>query len=154
MSRTGMQCSSDPEPVDGKPWARKGASAGAGHRPQPPGPRGSQRAAVFAAPRSRAQAPQKGTVPSTGSVAVTGHTSGSLSHRSFTAESEEEDGIEMEVEDQDGREAKKPNVINFDTSLPTSHTVCHLVTDLTHVRSATKFSVFFRTAAVAALSCL
>ncbi|KAM5313458.1 protein cereblon [Glossophaga mutica] len=39
------------------------------------------------------------------------------------AESEEdEDGVEMEVEDQDGREAKKPNVINFDTSLPTSHT--------------------------------
>lgn len=29
----------------------------------------------------------------------------------------------MEVEDQDSKEAKKPNVINFDTSLPTSHTV-------------------------------
>jgi len=28
----------------------------------------------------------------------------------------------MEVEDQDSKEAKKPNVINFDTSLPTSHT--------------------------------
>ncbi|KAL0600680.1 Protein cereblon [Plecturocebus cupreus] len=36
------------------------------------------------------------------------------------AESEEED--EMEVEDQDSKEAKKPNIINFDTSLPTSHT--------------------------------
>ncbi|XP_020824108.1 protein cereblon isoform X1 [Phascolarctos cinereus] len=35
------------------------------------------------------------------------------------AESEEDD--EMEVEDQDSQEAKKPNVINFDTSLPTSH---------------------------------
>lgn len=29
----------------------------------------------------------------------------------------------MEVEDQDSKEAKKPSVINFDTSLPTSHTV-------------------------------
>lgn len=29
----------------------------------------------------------------------------------------------MEVEDQDSKEAKKPTVINFDTSLPTSHTV-------------------------------
>ncbi|KAF6312711.1 cereblon [Rhinolophus ferrumequinum] len=37
-------------------------------------------------------------------------------------ENEEEDDIEMEVEDQDSKEAKKPNVINFDTSLPTSHT--------------------------------
>uniref|UniRef100_A0A8C2UXT8 Protein cereblon n=1 Tax=Chinchilla lanigera TaxID=34839 RepID=A0A8C2UXT8_CHILA len=36
------------------------------------------------------------------------------------AESEEDD--EMEVEDQDSKEAKKPNIINFDTSLPTSHT--------------------------------
>uniref|UniRef100_A0A8C9L7T9 Protein cereblon n=1 Tax=Pavo cristatus TaxID=9049 RepID=A0A8C9L7T9_PAVCR len=27
----------------------------------------------------------------------------------------------MEVEDQDGKEAEKPNMINFDTSLPTSH---------------------------------
>ncbi|XP_072454731.1 protein cereblon isoform X4 [Notamacropus eugenii] len=35
------------------------------------------------------------------------------------AESEEDD--EMEVEDQDSQEAKKPNIINFDTSLPTSH---------------------------------
>lgn len=32
--------------------------------------------------------------------------------------------MEMEVEDQDSKEARKPNVINFDTSLPTSHTVC------------------------------
>jgi len=42
----------------------------------------------------------------------------------------------MEVEDQDSKEAKKPNVINFDTSLPTSHTVCNVVTDLnryTHI---------------------
>ncbi|OXB61839.1 hypothetical protein ASZ78_000993 [Callipepla squamata] len=37
------------------------------------------------------------------------------------AESDEEDDNEMEVEDQDGREAEKPNMINFDTSLPTSH---------------------------------
>ncbi|KAI1234579.1 hypothetical protein IHE44_0003637 [Lamprotornis superbus] len=36
-------------------------------------------------------------------------------------ESEEEDDNEMEVEDQDGKEAEKPNIINFDTSLPTSH---------------------------------
>lgn len=39
------------------------------------------------------------------------------------AESEEEDDTEMEVEDQDSREAEKPNIINFDTSLPTSHMV-------------------------------
>ncbi|KAF4024069.1 hypothetical protein G4228_015691 [Cervus hanglu yarkandensis] len=38
------------------------------------------------------------------------------------AEEEEEDEIEMEVEDQDVKEPKKPNIINFDTSLPTSHT--------------------------------
>ncbi|NWS55030.1 CRBN protein, partial [Chunga burmeisteri] len=37
------------------------------------------------------------------------------------AESEEEDDNEMEVEDQDSKEAEKPNIINFDTSLPTSH---------------------------------
>ncbi|KAM6060596.1 protein cereblon isoform 6-T6 [Theristicus caerulescens] len=37
------------------------------------------------------------------------------------AESEEEDDNEMEVEDQGSKEAEKPNVINFDTSLPTSH---------------------------------
>lgn len=43
------------------------------------------------------------------------------------AESEEEDDNEMEVvEDQDSKEAEKPNVINFDTSLPTSHVVCFL----------------------------
>ncbi|XP_056660528.1 protein cereblon isoform X9 [Monodelphis domestica] len=35
------------------------------------------------------------------------------------AENEEDD--EMEVEDQDSQETKKPNIINFDTSLPTSH---------------------------------
>lgn len=29
----------------------------------------------------------------------------------------------MEVEDQDSKDAKKPSVINFDTSLPTSHMV-------------------------------
>ncbi|XP_033922311.1 protein cereblon isoform X1 [Melopsittacus undulatus] len=38
-----------------------------------------------------------------------------------SAESEEEDDNEMEVEDQDSKEAEKRNVINFDTSLPTSH---------------------------------
>ncbi|XP_068265721.1 protein cereblon isoform X4 [Nyctibius grandis] len=37
------------------------------------------------------------------------------------AESEEEDDNEMEVEDQDSKDAEKPNIINFDTSLPTSH---------------------------------
>ncbi|XP_070792966.1 protein cereblon isoform X2 [Pituophis catenifer annectens] len=37
------------------------------------------------------------------------------------AESEEEDDVEMEVEDPDGMDAEKPNIINFDTSLPTSH---------------------------------
>ena len=47
-----------------------------------------------------------------------------------TAEEEEEDEIEMEVEDQDIKEPKKPNIINFDTSLPTSHTVCNFVLDL------------------------
>lgn len=41
-------------------------------------------------------------------------------------ESEEEDDNEMEVEDQDSKEAEKPNIINFDTSLPTSHVVCSL----------------------------
>lgn len=40
------------------------------------------------------------------------------------ADSEEEDDVEMEVEDQDSRDAEKPNIINFDTSLPTSHMVC------------------------------
>ncbi|XP_032997077.1 protein cereblon isoform X1 [Lacerta agilis] len=37
------------------------------------------------------------------------------------AESEEEDDVDMEVEDQDSKETEKPNIINFDTSLPTSH---------------------------------
>ncbi|XP_075570489.1 protein cereblon isoform X3 [Pelecanus crispus] len=37
------------------------------------------------------------------------------------AESEEEDDNDMEVEDQGSKEAEKPNIINFDTSLPTSH---------------------------------
>ncbi|KAJ6668266.1 hypothetical protein lerEdw1_015643 [Lerista edwardsae] len=37
------------------------------------------------------------------------------------AESEEEDDLDMEVEDQDSKETEKPNIINFDTSLPTSH---------------------------------
>ncbi|KAM9277081.1 protein cereblon isoform 1-T1 [Morus bassanus] len=37
------------------------------------------------------------------------------------AESEEEEDNEMEVEDQGSKDAEKPNVINFDTSLPTSH---------------------------------
>ncbi|XP_077181347.1 protein cereblon isoform X3 [Paroedura picta] len=36
------------------------------------------------------------------------------------AESDEEEDVEMEVEDQDSKDAEKPN-INFDTSLPTSH---------------------------------
>lgn len=49
----------------------------------------------------------------------------------FTAENEEEDELEMEVEDQDSKEAKKPSVINFDTSLPTSHTVRSSVAGLT-----------------------
>lgn len=53
-----------------------------------------------------------------------------LHYFTFTAEDEEEDEIEMEVEDQDSKEPKKPNIINFDTSLPTSHTVCHFLPDL------------------------
>lgn len=53
-----------------------------------------------------------------------------LYYCTFTAEEEEEDEIEMEVEDQDNKEPKKPNIINFDTSLPTSHTVCNFVLDL------------------------
>uniref|UniRef100_A0A8D0L9Y0 Protein cereblon n=1 Tax=Sphenodon punctatus TaxID=8508 RepID=A0A8D0L9Y0_SPHPU len=36
-------------------------------------------------------------------------------------QSEEEDDLEMEVEDQDNKDAETPNIINFDTSLPTSH---------------------------------
>ncbi|XP_038628229.1 protein cereblon isoform X2 [Tachyglossus aculeatus] len=39
----------------------------------------------------------------------------------LVSESEEEDENEMEVEEQDRKEARKPSVINFDTSLPTSH---------------------------------
>lgn len=46
---------------------------------------------------------------------------------SFLVESEEEDDNEMEVEDQDSKEAEKPNIINFDTSLPTSHMVCFYI---------------------------
>lgn len=42
------------------------------------------------------------------------------------AESEEEDDLDMEVEDPDSKETEKPNIINFDTSLPTSHMVCAL----------------------------
>lgn len=53
-----------------------------------------------------------------------------LCYSPFAVENEEEDDIEMEVEDQDSKEAKKPNVINFDTSLPTSHTVRSLGTGL------------------------
>ncbi|XP_053152493.1 protein cereblon isoform X4 [Hemicordylus capensis] len=34
---------------------------------------------------------------------------------------EEDDYVEMEAEDQDSQETEKPNIINFDTSLPTSH---------------------------------
>ncbi|XP_056660527.1 protein cereblon isoform X8 [Monodelphis domestica] len=40
-------------------------------------------------------------------------------HLQLMPENEEDD--EMEVEDQDSQETKKPNIINFDTSLPTSH---------------------------------
>lgn len=61
--------------------------------------------------------------------------------------------MEMEVEDQDGREAKKPNVINFDTSLPTSHTVCRSVTALTDsCPGSHRVLGFSRAAALAALS--
>ncbi|KAF7250004.1 Protein cereblon [Varanus komodoensis] len=42
-------------------------------------------------------------------------------HLQLIPESEEEDDVEMEVEDQDTKEAEKPSTINFDTSLPTSH---------------------------------
>ncbi|ELW71574.1 Protein cereblon [Tupaia chinensis] len=49
------------------------------------------------------------------------------------AESEEEG--EMEVEDQDSKEAKKPHVINFDTSLPTSHTYLDADTKECHGRT-------------------
>ncbi|XP_069062458.1 protein cereblon isoform X1 [Pleurodeles waltl] len=38
------------------------------------------------------------------------------------AESDEDEENEMEVEDHDNKDAEKPNIINFDTSLPTSHT--------------------------------
>uniref|UniRef100_A0A8D2PWR6 Cereblon n=1 Tax=Zosterops lateralis melanops TaxID=1220523 RepID=A0A8D2PWR6_ZOSLA len=44
-----------------------------------------------------------------------------LAEKQGGIESEEEDDNEMEVEDQDSKEAEKPNIINFDTSLPTSH---------------------------------
>lgn len=54
----------------------------------------------------------------------------------FAVENEEEDDIGMEVEDQDSREARKPNVINFDTSLPTSHTVRNLGADLVGVHTS------------------
>ncbi|KAK2534580.1 Crbn [Columba livia] len=51
-----------------------------------------------------------------------GQKSNNSAFMSITAESEEEDDNEMEVvEDQDSKEAEKPNAINFDTSLPTSH---------------------------------
>ncbi|XP_026069110.1 protein cereblon-like isoform X1 [Carassius auratus] len=36
-------------------------------------------------------------------------------------ENEEEEEDDMETEDQDGEDAEKPSIINFDTSLPTSH---------------------------------
>ncbi|KAJ8788170.1 hypothetical protein J1605_005469 [Eschrichtius robustus] len=64
-----------------------------------------------AAHRAAGQGPSSGASPS-GSVPPVGD----------EAEDEEEDEIEMEVEDQDSKEPKKPNIINFDTSLPTSHT--------------------------------
>ncbi|MEE6501950.1 hypothetical protein FKM82_004364 [Ascaphus truei] len=43
-------------------------------------------------------------------------------HLQLIPESEEED--EMELEEPDGADTETPNVINFDTSLPTSHAVC------------------------------
>lgn len=39
------------------------------------------------------------------------------------AENEEEEEDDMETEDRDGEGAEKPSIINFDTSLPTSHAV-------------------------------
>ncbi|KTG02355.1 hypothetical protein cypCar_00028754 [Cyprinus carpio] len=36
-------------------------------------------------------------------------------------ENEEEEEDDMETEDRDGEDAEKPSIINFDTSLPTSH---------------------------------
>lgn len=70
------------------------------------------------------------------SASVCAHVSGFPSQCSFTAENEEEedDELEMEVEDQDSLEAKKPSVINFDTSLPTSHTVRGSSAGLTDAR--------------------
>lgn len=38
-------------------------------------------------------------------------------------EEEEEDEDDMETEDRDSEDAEKPNIINFDPSLPTSHAV-------------------------------
>jgi len=38
-------------------------------------------------------------------------------------ENEEEEEDIMETEDRDGEDAEKPSIINFDTSLPTSHAV-------------------------------
>lgn len=46
----------------------------------------------------------------------------------FFIENEEEEEDIMETEDRDGEDAEKPSIINFDTSLPTSHAVsviCH-----------------------------
>lgn len=46
----------------------------------------------------------------------------------FIENEEEEEEDVMETEDRDGEDAEKPSIINFDTSLPTSHAVsviCH-----------------------------
>ncbi|KAJ8265373.1 hypothetical protein COCON_G00144720 [Conger conger] len=42
-------------------------------------------------------------------------------HLQLLPESEEDDEDDMETEDRDSEEAEKPNIINFDPSLPTSH---------------------------------
>uniref|UniRef100_A0A672M9D6 Protein cereblon-like n=1 Tax=Sinocyclocheilus grahami TaxID=75366 RepID=A0A672M9D6_SINGR len=44
-----------------------------------------------------------------------------LSYFCFSTENEEEEEDDMETEDRDGEDAEKPSIINFDTSLPTSH---------------------------------
>ncbi|XP_064154783.1 protein cereblon [Anguilla rostrata] len=42
-------------------------------------------------------------------------------HLQLLPESEEDDEDDMETEDRDSEDAEKPNIINFDPSLPTSH---------------------------------
>lgn len=43
----------------------------------------------------------------------------------MTDNEEEEEEDDMETEDRDSEEAEKPNIITFDPSLPTSHSVSH-----------------------------